>query len=631
MKFTTPCEMVAHCQARLWLGMLVIVGLTTGLAATAARAGDSDLKLGVPGVHGGVVATSEPIAAEVGAKILREGGNAVDAAAAVAFALNVVEPQSSGIGGGGFIMIYDAKTKQTTIIDSREEAPAAATPDMFLLSSSPNNSFTFDIRSTSGIGVGVPGMVRGIEMALNKYGNKSFAEILAPAINLAENGFRVGLRLENSINSSRLSNEVGNPAYDAARKIWLPGGTPLAEGNFLVQPDLAKTLKKLANEGPGAFYTGEIAKAIVSAQLNARVVPDPTDQAKLIGRMTLGDLAAYQAIERVPVESNYRGFHIASMPPPSSGGLTVIYILKLLEQFPIGNESEGFGFGSVRTLNVMIEAMRLAFQDRARWMGDTDKVSGLPINGLISNAYLAKRAALIDTDSRQTMVESGDPRFFDTTLAQPPRKVQFAKLLRDDIGGLNTTHFCIVDKDGSVVSYSNTVESAWGTGLLVAGYGFLLNNELTDFNSMPRANNDPDNFDPGANDPAANKRPLSSMSPTIVFRNKIPVAAYGSPGGTTIINTVVNMTLNLIDHERTVQEAIDLPRVSHSSSSQMGGITHYENRFDPEVIAELEELGHIFSVTTLGALQAVIIAQPGNKKQYGGADKRRSGAVESLR
>jgi gamma-glutamyltranspeptidase/glutathione hydrolase len=277
----------------------------------------------------------------------------------------------------------------------------------------------------------------------------------------------------------------------------------------------------------------------------------------------------------------------------------------------------------------MIEAMRLAFQDRARWMGDTDEMLGLPINGLINNAYLAKRAALINADSRRTMVESGDPRSFDTTLVQPTRKVQFAKLLRDDVGGLNTTHFSIVDKDGNVVSYTNTVEATWGTGLLVAGYGFLLNNELTDFNSMPRANDNPDNFDPGANDPAANKRPLSSMSPTIVFRNKKPVAAYGSPGGSTIINTVVNMTLNLIDHERTVQEAIDLPHISHSSSSQMGGVTLYENRFDPKVIADLKKLGHIFFATTLGSVQAVIVA-PGNKKQNGIAEKSSIGAVEPL-
>jgi gamma-glutamyltranspeptidase/glutathione hydrolase len=629
MKFTTLSKITAYCQLRLWLGRLVIMGLTTTLVTTAAGAGDSDLKLGVTGVRGGVVATSEPIATKIGTQILREGGNAVDAAAAVAFALNVVEPQSSGIGGGGFIVIYDAKTKLTTTIDSREEAPAAVTPDMFLLSSNPNNSFAFDIRSTSGIGVGVPGMVRGIEMALNKYGNKSFAEILEPAINLAENGFRVSSRLEDSISSSRLSNEVGNPAYDAARKIWLPNGKPLVEGDFLVQLDLAKTLKMLANKGPEVFYKGEIAEAIVDTQHNARVVANPADQAKLIGRMTLGDLAAYQAIEKEPVEGNYRGFHIASMPPPSSGGLTVIYILKLLEHFPIGDESKGFGFGSVRTLNVMIEAMRLAFQDRARWMGDTDEMLGLPINGLINNAYLAKRAALINADSRRTMVESGDPRSFDTTLVQPTRKVQFAKLLRDDVGGLNTTHFSIVDKDGNVVSYTNTVEATWGTGLLVAGYGFLLNNELTDFNSMPRANDNPDNFDPGANDPAANKRPLSSMSPTIVFRNKKPVAAYGSPGGSTIINTVVNMTLNLIDHERTVQEAIDLPHISHSSSSQMGGVTLYENRFDPKVIADLKKLGHIFFATTLGSVQAVIVA-PGNKKQNGIAEKSSIGAVEPL-
>ncbi len=627
MRLTKLGDLIAGGKVRVGLGALALAAF----AAPAAWADDSNLKLGVPGVRGGVVTTSEPLAAEAGAEILRAGGNAVDAAAAVAFALNVIEPQSSGMGGGGFMVIYDAATKQTTIIDSREEAPAAATPDMFLQASDPTTPFSFGIRSTSGIGVGVPGMLRGLELALDKYGSNSFAEVLAPAIKLAEDGYRVSSRLESSILSSRLANEIGNPAYDEARNIWLPGGTALVEGDIHVQPDLASTLKLLADQGPDAFYSGALADAIIATQLNARTVADPDDQLKLMGRMTLADLAAYQAVERAPVEGSYRGFRIASMPPPSSGGLTVIYILKLLEQFPIGDESQGFGFGSTRTLNVMIEAMRLAFQDRARWMGDTDEVPGLPINGLLNDDYLALRAALIDPDSRQAMVQPDDPRPFDTALAQPPQKVQFAQLRRDDSGGLNTTHFSIVDKDGNVVSYTNTVESAWGTGLVVPGYGFVLNNELTDFNSSPTANPDPANFDPGANDPAANKRPRSSMSPTIVFREGKPVAAYGSPGGSSIINTVVNMTLNLIDHERTVQEAIDLPRISHSSSSQTGGTTLFEDRFDPAVIQDLEALGHAFFPFTLGSVQAVVIDQPGNKKQYGGADKRRIGGVVSVR
>ncbi len=628
-------ELPAARKIRLWLGAAMVATLVAGVGAPAAWADDEDegrrINLGVPGVRGGVVTTSEPTAAAIGAQILREGGTAVDAAAAVAFALNVIEPQSSGMGGGGFMVIYDAKSRKTKIIDSREEAPAAATPDMFLTASDPTAAFSFGIRSTSGIGVGVPGMVRGIERALDLYGKKTFAEILAPSIDLAENGFRVSSRLEGSILSSRLGNEPGDPAYDAARAIWLPGGTPLVEGDILVQPDLANTLRILADEGPDAFYSGPIADAIVATQLNTRSVADGADRAKLVGRMTLADLAAYEAVVREPVVGDYRGFRIASMPPPSSGGLTVIYILKLLEYFPIGDESQGFGFGSRRTLNVMIEAMRLAFQDRARWMGDTDEVPGLPINGLISDDYLATRAALIDPDARQAMVDSDDPRPFDTALAQPPMKVQFAKLRRDDSGGLNTTHFSVVDRRGNVVSYTNTIESAWGTGLVVPGFGFLLNNELTDFNSVPRANPDPSNFDPGANDPAANKRPRSSMSPTIVFNRRKPVAAYGSPGGSSIINTVVNMTLNLIDHERTVQEAIDLPRLSHSSSSQTGGTTLYEDRFDPAVIQALDDLGHAFFATTLGSVQAVVIDQPGNRRQYGGADKRRIGAVESVR
>ncbi len=611
--------------------------LTAALASAAllgtpiVSQADNKQSLGVPGVRGGVVTTSEPVAAQVGGEILQNGGNAIDAAAAVAFALNVIEPQSSGIGGGGFMIIYNAKRKETIVVDSRERTPAAGSPDMFLDSN--GNPFSFGIRSTSGIGVGVPGMVRGLALALEDEGTMSLAEVLQPAIKLAEEGFRVSSRLEDSIaggvNGGRLANEIGDPAYDLARSVFAPGGVPLVQNDVLVQPDLADTLHILANQGAEAFYTGAIAEAIVNTQLNARTTGlSAGDIERLRGRMTLADLAGYEISVREPVRDNYRGFEIVSMPPPSSGGLTVIQILKLIERFPIGDESQGFGFGSTRTLNVMMEAMRLAFADRAVWMGDTDFVPNLPVNGLIDDDYIATRTVLIDPDSRQANVEAGDPRPFDMAKVEGPVKIAMGLGL--DSEGINTTHFSIVDRDGNMVTYTNTIESAWGTGLMVPGFGFLLNNELTDFNRVPAFNPDPDNFNPGANDAAPFKRPRSSMSPTLVFRKNKPVAAYGSPGGSTIINSVVNVTLNLIDHDRNVQEAVDAPRISQTSAN---GSPTWEAGFDQAVIDELKDppFGHNLAdnrLRVIGSVQAVVINK--DKRQYGAADRRRIGGIVSL-
>ncbi|MGI9332026.1 MAG: gamma-glutamyltransferase family protein, partial [Gammaproteobacteria bacterium] len=420
-------------------------------------------------------------------------------------------------------------------------------------------------------------------------------------------------------------------AYDVARAVFWPGGTPVGEGDLLAQPDLAGTLKTLAEQGPDAFYTGDIAGAIVEAQLNARSTDDlgepigAADREKLRGRMTLEDLAAYRVAYRRPVSGSYRGLKIVSMPPPSSGGLTAIQILKLMERFPIGSQRHGFGFGSVRTLNVMIESMRLAFQDRGVWMGDDDFVD-VPSRGLLDARYIRARSALIDPDSRQAEVGPDDPRPFE----RRGRKRRIRKSGLADDEGLNTTHFTVTDRHGNIVTYTSTIESAWGTGLMVPGYGFLLNNELTDFNRIPAANDDPDAFNPGANDAAPFKRPRSSMAPTMIFRGRTPIAAYGSPGGSSIINTVVNVTLNLVDHEKPVQEAVDAPRISFSSTSTTGGTTLYEQGIEDEVLQALTGLGHAFFRTSLGSVQA-IVRDPRTGRQYGAADKRRIGSTISVR
>ena len=569
----------------------------------------------------GVVAVSHPAAAAAGARMLAQGGNAIDAAAAVQFALNVVEPQSSGIGGGGFMMIHLAKTGETLIVDSRERAPAAASADMFAPDGMP---MPFPLASTSGLAVGVPGTLRGIDTALRRWGTRRLADTLAPAIELAERGFRV-----NRFMAEDITNDDGRTQLQAeTAAIFRPGGVPLVEGDWLIQPDLAKTLKLLAAKGPDAFYRGPMAQAIVKAQQRSR---DELGAAGK-GRMTLADLAKYQVTIRQPLISHYRGWTLAGMPPPSSGGLTSFQILKLLERFPVGDAAQGYGFGSPKTLHVMIEAMRLAFADRAVWIGDDD-AAPVPRKGLLHPDYLASRSALIRPDSRMESAAAGDPRPWDALPIQPtPSYAQQESP--------HTTHFSIVDRWGNVVSYTSTIEYTWGSGITVPGYGFLLNNELTDFNFSPSASAAAGN--PGANDVAPRKRPRSSMAPTLLFKAGKPVAAFGSPGGSTIINSVLNVTLNLVDHGMSLQQAIDAPRLSVTRATGQisceGGTAFMQPRFSVATQDTLRRLGHggLGDAGTdgcqqiIGSVQAVAI-DLATGAQLGAADPRREGTVTQVK
>ncbi len=606
----------------LLLLLLLSVALLPAATACCAEAGTA---LGTPGVQGGIVSASEPLAAQVGAEVLRRGGNAVDAAVATQFALNVVEPKSSGIGGGGFMLIYLARRQQTVIVDARETAPAAATPDMFLLASQPAQAFPFALSSTSGVAVGVPGTVRGVAMALDRWGGWSFADTLQPAIRLAEQGFRVSADLAASSLSERLDSEPDNPAYATARAVFRPDGRPLQKGALLRQPELAGTLRLLAEQGPEAFYTGALAAAIVATQRHARRVADPADQAKLYGRMTLQDLAGYRAVLRTPLEGDYRGYRIVTMPPPSAGGLATLQILKMLERLPIGDLKQGYGFSAPRTLHVTIEALRLAFADVALWMGDAD-FAPVPVAGLLAAGYVQQRSALLDPDRRQAEVTAGDPRPFAQNRDTAPARL--APVPTPAAEGGNTTHFTIVDRDGNIVASTATIESAWGTGLMVPGYGFLLNNELSDFNSAPAFTADAGQFNPGVNDVAPGKRPRSSMAPTLILRDRQPLAAYGSPGGATIVATVVGVALNLIDHRLPIQEAIAAPRIAQTSAT---GGTLREQGFSEDTMQALTALGQTLAPPAdIGSVQAVVI-DPVSGYQYGGADPRRGGTVVSVR
>ena len=613
-----------------------VVGCVAFIAMLLPTPSWADRPVSTPGVpptaeqkgfHRGVVAVSNPLAAEVGARILEEGGNAVDAAAAIQFALNVVEPESSGIGGGGFMMIHLAKTNETFYIDSREKAPAAATPNMF-------GTLSFEIASTSGISVGVPGTLRGVATALEHWGTIPLAKALKPAIKLASDGFNVGPLLAADIVDTTDRGFTMTNLQPETAAIFRPGGVPLKEGDLLVQPDLAKTFQLIAQHGPDVFYKGEIAQAIVAAaQSRTRA------GAAGLGKITLADLAAYDVKIRQPIVGHYRGYTVASMPPPSSGGLTIIQMLEMLERFPIGDKGQGFGFGAKNTLHVMIEAMRLAFADRAFWMGDEDFVH-VPKKGLLDATYVASRSAMIDLNTVLPPTTQGNPLPFDMASLLSD-KVKLAALVPHR-EGTHTTHFVVVDKHDNIVSYTTTIESLFGSGITVPGYGIVLNNELTDFNFPPAF--DLATGNPGANDVAPFKRPRSSMAPTLLLKDDKPFAAIGAAGGATIINSLLQITFNIVDHGMTIQEAINAPRISSTHRSSVScetgpifplGFTPTPP-FSAAVVQALQAMGHdippcsanIATGASSAAQAAIIDLQTG--KQYGAADPRREGTVIGL-
>ena len=577
----------------------------------------------------GVVAVANPYAAEAGAEILKRGGNAVDAAVAIAYALNVVEPQSAGIGGGGFMMIHLAKSGRTFTIDSRERAPAGATNDMFM-------GMGFTDASTSGISVGVPGMVDGTAMAVKKWGHLPLHKVLGPAIRLADEGFAATPRFVASPNCGSPTSRATR--YPETAAYFCPGGTPIPVGTIVTNKPIAETLRAIARHGPKAFYSGDIAMGIIEGQ-KRQATPGGKP-----GTMTLADLADYKADVRDPVVGTYRGYTIKGMNSPSSGGLTVLQMLKMVERFPLGDASAGFGFGSPATLNVMASAMRIAFADRAVWMGDAD-FSYVPAKGLLNKTYTDMRGAVIQADVRITPNPvAGDPQPFDVAGAGASTRLAMVESFAGPGG--STTHFSVVDKWGNMVSYTNTIESGYGAGMFAGYYppgcgdvscfksfGFLLNNELTDFNFTPSTN--PFTGQPMTNDVAPGKRPRSSMAPSMIFDGKgRPVIAYGSPGGSTIINSVFNVTLNLIDHGMTIQQAVDAPRLSVTSAGGSVSIDvgnpNAPTPFPAASIDRLRALGYTVNAPSdIGSVQ-IVLMDPRTGKQYGAADLRREGTVIGL-
>jgi len=530
--------------------------------------------------HGMVVA-QEKIAARVGADILRQGGNAVDAAVATGFAMAVTYPRAGNIGGGGFMVLHLADRNEDAAIDYREAAPAATTRDIFLgADGKPDAAKSRD----SAFSIGVPGTVAGLTLALEKYGSGHFtlAQLLKPAIDLARDGFVLTDDMADTLPEAY---EKRLARWPASAKIFSrPDGTSLQEGDKLVQGDLAAALTAIAEQGPRGFYEGPIAEKLVKAVGDAG------------GIMTLDDLKSYQAIVRTPVRGNYRGYDIVSMPLPSSGGTVLLETLNILEGFPLGDMKQG----SPASLHLLVEAMKRAYADRARYLGDPAFVNA-PTNILMAKDYAAKQRASIDPDHAIAAA--------DVVAALPPRE------------GPNTTHYSIVDSQGNAVSNTYTLNFPYGVGLVADGTGVLLNNELDDFTAAPGASNAFGLVGFEANLPGPGKRPLSSMSPTIVLKDGKPVLLTGSPGGSRIISAVLQVIVNVLDYRMDVAEAVAAPRLHHQ---WMPDVVRIERGFSDETLAALKAKGHQI-VEPLGQTSTNSILVTANGL-LGAADPRTRGA-----
>ncbi len=530
------------------------------------------------GAHGCVVA-AEPHAARIGLDVLKRGGNAVDAAVATALALAVTHPQAGNLGGGGF-MVIRLRDGTSAAIDFREQAPGRAHRDMYR-----REDGTIDPeRSLWGaLAGGVPGSPAGLAHALERFGSMELATLAAPAIELARDGFEVDGFLAGALASK--SGILGR--FESTRSVFFREGRTLRAGEWLVQADLAETLRRFATEGVDGFYGGETAKRFEGFM------------AENGGWITATDLAAYEVADREVLRGTYRDYDVLTMPPASSGGVALLQMLNILEAYDLG----GSGFGSARTLHVVVEAMRRAYADRARWLGDP-AFSKVPVEGLISREYAETLRASIDP-ARVVPVEPG----------VPPGASE----------GKDTTHFSVVDAEGNAVSCTTTINSTFGSGLVVGGLGFLLNNEMDDFAVAPGVPNQFGLIGYDANAVEAGKRPLSSMTPTILVRDGQVRYVLGSPGGGRIINTVLQVLMNVVDHEMPLVDAVHAPRVHHQWRPEQ--LFFERNALNPDSRAILEVMGHRFAdePTSIGRCQAIEVRADGIR--IGVADPRSGGAA----
>jgi len=528
----------------------------------------------------GMVATQEAVASQVGADILARGGNAVDAAVAVGFALTVTLPRAGNIGGGGFMLAYLADLDKTIAIDFREMAPSSAYETMFQDS---DGNVDNDLARFSHKSSGVPGSVAGLAHALEKYGTMSLAEVIEPSVRLAADGIEMTWDLAVSLERSK--NRLS--AQDASRAVFYkPDGSNYVAGENWVQADLARTLAAIRDGGVDAFYKGEIARQIVAEMEQGG------------GMITMEDMANYRVVERDAVEGSYRGHRVVSMPPPSSGGVHIIQILNMLEHFDV----PAMGAGSARAIHTLTEAMRLAYADRSEHLGDPDYWD-VPVGWLTSKSYGDQLAPRIQP-------EKATPSEMVSPGKAPPKESS------------DTTHYGVVDSAGNAVAVTYTLNFSYGSGKVVSGAGFLLNNEMDDFSSKPGSPNGYGLIGGVANAIEPGKRPLSSMTPTIVFKDGKPWIVTGSPGGSRIITTVLQVIVNAIDFGMGAAEAVSAPRTHHQWYPDM---LFHEPGFSPDTLAILESWGHSLQPTeTMGSAQTIMLE---NGMFYGAADPRRPGAA----
>ncbi|MCH1459038.1 MAG: gamma-glutamyltransferase [Luminiphilus sp.] len=567
---------------RLFLAFLIITSPMRSLAQSESQGGpliDYGTRF-IPAIASrGMVSGPEKLASEAGLAMLKKGGNAIDAAVATGFALAVTLPRAGNIAGGGFMLVHLADANEQVFIDYREMAPAAASRDMFL-----NEDGTVNKRKAynSVSAAGIPGTVAGLIHALEQYGTLDLKTVMQPAIDLAENGFAVPAALHLNLRSA--AKRLGR--NEEANRVYLGGtGTAPAMGTLFKQPDLAATLKRVRDKGFDGFYKG-ITAALIAAEMQRGG-----------GVMNADDLASYRAIERKPVRASFRGYDIVSAPPPSSGGVHVSQILKLLEPYPI----EDMGHNSAAYLHLLIESMKLAYADRSEYLGDPDRTT-IPIATLTSEPYLEKRRELIKDDEAtpSEIIKPGDV---------------------DDYESTETTHFSVVDQFGNVVTNTYTINFSFGSGIVVPGTGMLLNNEMDDFAAKPGFPNGYGLVQGEANAVSAGSRPLSSMTPTLVFKEGKPWVATGSPGGSRIITAVAQTLLNLMAFDMTLGMATSSPRIHHQWMPDMAMV---EPGISEDTIRILEKSKHkiLRSNSTIGRVNSVQIE---DGWFYGYADPRRPG------
>ncbi len=585
--FTIFSRWLSACRAFVALGLVASLGFGNALAQDPQpESGTGRLSKESVSSETFMVSAANPLAAQAGYDVLKAGGTAIDAAVAVQMMLNLVEPQSSGIGGGAFLLYWDADSKTLETYDGRETAPAAATPEYFLKEDGTPKGFWEAV--VGGRSVGVPGTLRLLEVAHGKHGRSNWSDLFQPAISLADAGFEISPRMAKSIAGAQ---ERGLDKFPAARDYFFnEDNTPKAAGTVLKNPEFAATLRAIAEGGADVFYKGDIAKNIVEAVRATTENP---------GILTLEDFATYEVKQRDPVCMNYRSHRVCGMGPPTSGGLTVGQMLGVLSHFDLPAMGPG-----PDAAHLFAEAAKLAYSDRGLYMADSDFVR-MPTKGLLDEDYLSERASLIKRDGAMGKAEPGTPPWKDAALRSPDEGLERP----------GTSHFVIRDSYGNAVSMTTTIETGFGSRVMVNG--FLLNNELTDFSRVAEKDGKPI-----ANRVEGGKRPRSSMAPTIVFDGQgEPVLLIGSPGGSRIINYVAKTLVAVLDWEMDIQKAIDLGHFVNRN-----GATDLEQGTEAAGYqAALEALGHEVAVRDLNSgLHGIVIAKD---KLTGGADPRREGLV----